>query len=603
MDNQIEMFPLADFEEPTHQDDGDLIAEDPEHIPETNTIESISNSGEARQQDGAEIAVPDPQGSTEPDGAATIEQVSLRLRQMPSPDDTDGTGCELADVPARERIDDRAGIAEEHGPDPTEIAATNPQGSSEPASDSARNGDLIPAEETSSIYEATGLIGPFKLNPIALIFPESPEDLADLAANIEAIGVLEEPTVAWTQGTENPPEVIDGKRLIQAAEIVGIQPTYRLLSRDIDPRDYVWAKNGERRNLTPSQKAVAFAALFPKRGTGRPPAHGRNCVNSDNFSSPTQGQGARAQGVGRTLINLAYQLVDPNAGVAPEIRDAVKDGTVSINDALSEKVVSASQEVLRQALSQVKDGSSRTIARAVDKLAKEEGTQLDQKPLSRLHTPTRFGKDSQFYCCPVGDLQRSVKPGTVDLILVHLPDHVRVGFYSQIAKLAAHVLCDSGVLVVAVVATGALPERLDRISRAGLEFIFESSLLFPAPVAELGDPHYTDIRRVALLVFGKHAAALPPGDDVIEVPASAHAPEDGPMEITDGLPLVLSRFASPGQVVCIPTLSDNRGAVVAAVASNCTVIAADEDQSVIDDIISELSHLTSDPSSMDPETG
>ena len=43
MDNQIEMFPLADFEEPTHQDDGDLIDEDAEHIPETNIIETISN--------------------------------------------------------------------------------------------------------------------------------------------------------------------------------------------------------------------------------------------------------------------------------------------------------------------------------------------------------------------------------------------------------------------------------------------------------------------------------------------------------------------------------------------------------------------------------
>ena len=409
--------------------------------------------------------------------------------------------------------------------------------------------------------------------------------------------------MAWTQGTENPPEVIDGKRLIQAAEIVGIQPTYRLLSRDIDPRDYVWAKNGERRNLTPSQKAVAFAALFPKRGTGRPPAHGRNCVNSDNFSSPTQGQGARAQGVGRTLINLAYQLVDPNAGVAPEIRDAVKDGTVSINDALSEKVVSASQEVLRQALSQVKDGSSRTIARAVDKLA-QVSPQPDQHPLSRLHTPTKFWKGSQFYCCPVGDLQRSVKPGTVDLILVHLPDHVRVDFYSQIAKLAAHVLCDSGVLVVAVVATGALPERLDRISRGGLEFIFESSLLFPAPVAELGDPHYTDIRRVALLVFGKPRSSITPrGRRHRGSCLRLMSQRTVRWKITDGLPLALSRFASPDQVVCIPTLSDNRGAVVTAVASGCTLIAADEDQSVIDDIISELSHLTSDPSSTDPETG
>ena len=106
-----------------------------------------------------------------------------------------------------------------------------------------------------------------------------------LAANVEAIGILEEPTLAWTQGTENPPEVIDGKRIIQAAEIAGVQPTYRLLHRDIYPRDYVWAKNGERRNLSTSQKALAFALLYPKLGPGRPPGPAENCQIFDSFST------------------------------------------------------------------------------------------------------------------------------------------------------------------------------------------------------------------------------------------------------------------------------------------------------------------------------
>ena len=74
---------------------------------------------------------------------------------------------------------------EEHEPDRTEIAAPNPQGSSGLAGDAAGNGELVSAEETSSIYEATGLTGPFKLNPIALAFPDtSNEDLMALAANL-----------------------------------------------------------------------------------------------------------------------------------------------------------------------------------------------------------------------------------------------------------------------------------------------------------------------------------------------------------------------------------------------------------------------------------
>ena len=332
------------------------------------------------------------------------------FEQGPSPDDTDETGCEPADIPVRERFDDDAGIEEEHEPDPTEIAATNPQGSSGPAGDSAGNGELVPAEETASIYEATGLIGPFKLNPIALIFPESPEDLADLAASIEAIGVLEEPTVAWTQGTENPPEVIDGKRIIQAAEIAGVQPTYRLLRRDIDPRDYVWAKNGERRNLSPSQKAIAFALLYPKLGPGRPPGPGKNCQLFNSFSRPTQGQGAKKQKVSRPLINQAYKIADPNGRMAPEVMEAVRDGTVRVSDAVKKNVSNVSHEVQRAALSLVKDGRSTTMAAAVAKVERDESERLDIPPI-KLDRPTRLGNNLVLYGCSVDRLKKGLETG------------------------------------------------------------------------------------------------------------------------------------------------------------------------------------------------
>ena len=534
MDNQIEMFPRDEFEQQTPHNDGDGVDEYAGRVPEPKNIDAISNSSEPQRWDSAELAVPDPQGSTEPDGEAT--------------------------------------------------------GTSEQASD----------RKTSPVFEATGLTGDFELSDHAFAFPDtSHEDIVALARDIEATGLLEEITLAWPQEPGGPPEVVDGKRRLRACKMAGVEPTYRLLRREIDPRHYVWSKNGERRDLKPSQKALAFALLFPKRGPGRPPTPEENCRNSDNFSSPTQGQGAKAKGVGRDLINMAYKVVDPNGRVAPEIRDAVHAGTVSMNDAASETVGNSSIQVQRQALSQVKEGKSSTISRAIDELSKER-MQRDHETLSKLHPPTRFGKHSQLYCCPVADLKRSVKPGTVDLLLVHLPAYVRIGFYSQIAELADHVLRDSGLLVVAVVADAALPERLDRVSRGGQEFIGEFSLLFPAPIAELGDPHYTDIRRVALLVLGKHAATLPPGGDVIEVPAPADVPGDGLMEITDGLPLLVARFANGGSV-CIPNLSDNRGSAVAAVKSGCTVIAADEDQSVIDDVVREFSGLARD-SSNDPDS-
>ena len=521
------------------------------------------------------------------------------LRQATEPASPTVFGQE--DVPAQERIDDRAGIGEEHEPDRTEIAAPNPQGSSGLAGDSADNGELVSAEETSSIYEATGLTGPFKLNPMGMAFPDtSNEDLMALAANLEAIGILEEPTVAWTQGTENPPEVIDGKRIIQAAEIAGVQPTYRLLRRDIDPRDYVWAKNGERRNLSPSQKALAFALLYPKLGPGRPPGPAENCQIFDSFPQPTQGQGAEKLKVSRPLVNDAYKVADPNSWVAPEVREAVRDGIVTVSDAVKDTVSNVSQDVQREALSLVKDGSSRTMAAAVAKVERER----HHEPLIiKLDRPTRLGKNLVLHSCSIDRLKWGLKPGTVDLVLAHLPEYFRPGFFYKIAELADHVLSDTGVLVV-VWDGGPLREMLDRLSRGapGMKFIADFSAIFPAPITELGFPHHTKIRRAALLVFGKQGAKLPEGDDVIEVPAPAGGMADDFMDLKDCLPLVVARFASRGQTLCIPILTDNCGAVVAALATGCTVIGADEEQSVIDDVVRRVSEPTDDSSPDDPES-
>ena len=171
------------------------------------------------------------------------------------------------------------------------------------------------------------------------------------------------------------------------------------------------------------------------------------------------------------------------------------------------------------------------------------------------------------------------------------------------AELADHVLSDAGVLVV-VWDGGPLREMLDRLSRGapGMKFIADFSAIFPAPITELGFPHHTKIRRAALLVFGKQGAKLPEGDDVIEVPAPAGGMADDFMDLKDCLPLVVARFASRGQTLCIPILTDNCGAVVAALAAGCTVIGADEEQSVIDDVVRRVSEPTHDSSPDDPES-
>ena len=178
--------------------------------------------------------------------------------------------------------------------------------------------------------------------------------------------MVEEITVAG-----DPPQVVDGKRRLRACEVAGVEPTYRLLRGDIDPRPYVWAKNAERRDLSPSQKAIAFALLFPKLGPARPPDPGENCQIFDSSSRPTQGQGAKTTGVSRSLINDAYKVSDPDGRVTPEVMEAVRNDIVTVSDAVNDDVLNASPEVQREALALVKNGQPRTMVAAVQRVVQE----------------------------------------------------------------------------------------------------------------------------------------------------------------------------------------------------------------------------------------
>ena len=343
----------------------------------------------------------------------------------------------------------------------------------------------------------------------------------------------------------------------------------------------------------PSQKALAFAELFPSLGPGRPPGRGENCLICDNFAQPTQGRGASALGISRSLINDAAKVADPNGPLVPEVREAVREAIATVSDVVKDKVRYATPEVQRTALSMVRDGKAKTMAAAVERVVQEvlehEVPEYTGDWLSKLDPPTRIGQDAKFYRCSMAGLRMRLEPGTVDLILACPPDGARLVDFSELGALATHALAESGVMVVAVVAAGNLLKRLGRLTRDGPEFIAEFSLLFPAPIAELGHPHDIEIRRRALLVFGKSGAHLPPGDDVIEVPATGSDTADHPMELEDGMSLVVSRFAAQGQVVCIPTLQGNSSAVLGALGSGCTVVGVDEDQSIIDDVVREVS--------------
>lgn len=470
-----------------------------------------------------------------------------------------------------------AGIGAERQEDSLETTVNPEQGADVPEEAPFHIVEQAKGGQPDSIYERTGLKGPFEPGPLALIFPDIPvEDLAD---DIRANGLLEDITVAGI-----PLAIIDGKRRHKACLAAGVSPKYRLLRRDMDPKAYVWARNGERRNLTKSQKALAFAGLFPNWTPGRPPKHGENSSALNSFPGATQGEAAKSGGISRTLVSGAVKLVKEGT---PELTEAVKQDVITLSDALKREVIGAPREVHQQALALVRDGAARTAAAAVARVLEghsEEGSE----GISEANPPTRFGENAMFHVCSVTDLGKHVPPGTVDLIVACPPTDARPAIFSDLGALATCVLTETGVMVVALEDTGRLPEVLSRLRKEVPEWIIELSLLFPSPIGDSGEPHWIDRRRVALLVFGRPMARLTVSEDVIEVPYPGIDGDGGPPGIEDGLALLLERFSSHGQVVCDPMIQGKTGVVSAALDLGCAFVGADEDQSLIDLVLERL---------------
>ena len=166
-----------------------------------------------------------------------------------------------------------------------------------------RTEGVLPEPAERRVYESTGLAGPFPLGALARVFPDCSEELLDSLANDIAVnGLLEEITVAGT-----PPQVVDGKHRLRACQRAGVSPTFRRLREGLDPRDYVWAKNGERRDLTKSQKALAAAELFSFSGPGRPRPREANSADLQNLPKPTIDRVAGLAGFSPRLLGRCGQ--------------------------------------------------------------------------------------------------------------------------------------------------------------------------------------------------------------------------------------------------------------------------------------------------------
>ena len=490
---------------------------------------------------------------------------------------------DTGDVPGLYQIENRSSVGKEQPPDSNETPVDPEQGASGPDGEPAFIGGQGQADETHSVYQSTGLHGPFEWDPLVMVFPDSPEeDLNALGADIGANGLLEEITVAG-----NPPKIVDGKRRLKACGMAGVQPKYRRLREEIEPAGYVWAKNGERRDLTKSQKALAAAELSSFSGPGRPRKEDGNSAVLQNFPAITLGGVAVQGGFSTRLLSDAAKLADKDGPAVQELREAVRQDLITVTDAARSKVIGAPPEVQRRALAHVREGKVRTmaaaVARVLENISEQESEQVAEPDL-----PATFGESGLFYHCSVAELGKRLEPGKVDLIVALPPADARLAIFSDLGALANRVLTEAGLMVVGVVDTGQLPDVLARLRRDGPEWIMEFNLLFPAPIATSGEPHWVEFRRVALLVYGKSRAVVSEGGDVIDVPAPGCDTTSGPTQLLEGVALVVRRFASQGLLVCDPMVNGRSGVALAALAAGCTFIGADEDRSRIDLVLEQL---------------
>lgn len=89
-------------------------------------------------------------------------------------------------------------------------------------------------------------------HPAANIFPLFDDSrLSELADDIKAFGQRE--PIKLYDGL-----ILDGRNRYRACEVLGIEPVFEELPRDINPWSYVWSLNGARRDLTTDQRYLIW---------------------------------------------------------------------------------------------------------------------------------------------------------------------------------------------------------------------------------------------------------------------------------------------------------------------------------------------------------
>lgn len=192
-----------------------------------------------------------------------------------------------------------------------------------------------------------------KVHPMADLFPMlSPEELKELAADIKENGQLI-PIMLDKDGM-----VIDGRNRLVAADIAGVEPKFETLN-GIDAEAYIVSQNLARRHMTPGQRAMVVAMMYPDAdGQGR----GKKGVAATHFPMVSKSSLQHARKVLRIAGDLAPQVLSGGLSLekaylearnreqlaesddskltmlseqARDLADLVKEGNMALNEAVA----------------------------------------------------------------------------------------------------------------------------------------------------------------------------------------------------------------------------------------------------------------------------
>ena len=412
---------------------------------------------------------------------------------------------------------------------------------------------------------------PYYISALATAFPPlPPADYARLRDSIEARG-LRTPIVVWRG------EIIDGFHRLRACIETGVEPIYRHLEDDEDPVAFVVDVNMPFRNMSQNQKAQTAHLMSQFSTPGRPRAARENHANLRHL---TQGEAAKLVGVSPRLVSYASRALSANSTAVPAVQDAVRQWRVTASDAA--KVVGRPPEVQQRAMALVDAGQTKTIKAAVERV--EEEMVLAEEEATRLEILARPLPDTMaLHTAAVADLQDCVKAGSVDCIITH-PPHIEeaLPLLADLASFAAHALKPSGVMVV--VGHGVLlPRMLDQLKHEDLTWVVEADLVFQGAPMGSGKPHYVQLHRRPVLIFGKEQLSLRGMHDLVAVPHPDALPK-GTTEQEAAMGLLVKQFCNPGHTVCDPIMLDRAGVALAARRLGSTFVGASKMQSCVDRI-------------------